>query len=221
MERRLIAAGVTDIAALWALPPKQARAIWGSVAGERFWYALHGYEVPDLVTHQSCIGHSRVLDPKWRLPEKARLVARELALKAARRLRRYGQTTGEISLSLRLGDGVRREAARDFPSTQDSFTLLGHLDTMWHGLQLFPRVPIKQAAIMLHALTPLSERTDDLFTRQDAAANRREKLWSAIDHLRSAHGLKICLASQGAVHLQDLGTKIAFTRIPELAEFME
>lgn len=221
MERRLNAAGITDIAGLWALEPKRARAIWNSVAGERFWYALHGYEVPDLETHQSCIGHSRVLDPQWRMPDRARLVMRELALKAARRLRRHDLAAGAVSLTLRHADGARREAMLEFPATQDSLVLLRFLEDMWQGLRLYPRHPVKNIAIMLHGLTPMATRTGDLFTRHDPAARRREKLWSAIDHLRSAHGLKVGLASQEAVHLQDLGTKIAFTRIPELAEFME
>ena len=45
MRDRLIAAGVADVAALYALDPKWARAIWGSVAGERFLRELRGETV--------------------------------------------------------------------------------------------------------------------------------------------------------------------------------
>ena len=45
MEHRLARAGVFDMAQLWALAPKHARAIWGGVEGERFWVQLHGYAV--------------------------------------------------------------------------------------------------------------------------------------------------------------------------------
>src|SRR3954469_7509455 len=40
---RLRQAGVTDMAGFWSLAPKQARAIWGNVEGERLWAELHGY----------------------------------------------------------------------------------------------------------------------------------------------------------------------------------
>ena len=40
MLRRLNRGGVTSVEELYNLPPKQARAIWGSVGGERFWYHL-------------------------------------------------------------------------------------------------------------------------------------------------------------------------------------
>ena len=61
VEARLAKSGVTDFVMLWNLEPKRARAIWGSVAGERFWYGLHGYDTHEPATKKSMIGHSRVL----------------------------------------------------------------------------------------------------------------------------------------------------------------
>ncbi|MEO1137391.1 MAG: hypothetical protein AAFW68_12430, partial [Pseudomonadota bacterium] len=86
---RLARAGVTNFLSLWALQPKQARAIWGSVMGERFWYGLHGFETVEEPTKKSMIGHSRVLTRDHEAPDKARIVARALLLKAASRLRHY------------------------------------------------------------------------------------------------------------------------------------
>ena len=60
----------------------------GSVLGERMWYRLHGYDVEDPPTKQSGISHSRTLDPASRTPDKAWLMARKLAIKAASRMRR-------------------------------------------------------------------------------------------------------------------------------------
>jgi DNA polymerase-4 len=53
MVKRLAAARVGDVPGLLALQPKQMRAIWRNVTGERLWYALHGYavEAPDRAEH--------------------------------------------------------------------------------------------------------------------------------------------------------------------------
>ncbi|MDD3021321.1 MAG: impB/mucB/samB family protein, partial [Alphaproteobacteria bacterium] len=88
MEYRLNKSGIRSIEQFYNLPPKHARAVWGSVEGEKFWYKLHGHDLPDQETHKSVIGHSRVLDPELRPPAMAKLVARRLTVKAASRLRR-------------------------------------------------------------------------------------------------------------------------------------
>jgi DNA polymerase-4 len=33
------------MADLWDSQPKQLRALWGNVNGERMWYAVHGYDL--------------------------------------------------------------------------------------------------------------------------------------------------------------------------------
>ena len=43
MLKRLARARIGDVEGLLATEPKQLRAIWGNVTGERMWYALHGY----------------------------------------------------------------------------------------------------------------------------------------------------------------------------------
>lgn len=101
MERRLLKAGVNDVAGILALAPKQARAIWRSVEGERFWAQLHGYAVERPVTQKCMFGHSRVLPPDWRSNERARACARLLTIKAARRMRREGFYARRFCLSLR------------------------------------------------------------------------------------------------------------------------
>ena len=60
IEYRLNRAGINSIEQFWNISPKHARKVWGSVAGERFWYNLHGFDVPDRPTKKSVIGHSRV-----------------------------------------------------------------------------------------------------------------------------------------------------------------
>ncbi len=131
MAARLNRANVHGIADLWALPPKHLRRIWNGVTGERFWYALHGYEIPDIATRRRMIGHSRVLGGIYRDAGPARLVARELVLKAGKRLRRYGLTAATLALSLRAAGNERYAEEMTIPPTQDSFILLAALDRLW------------------------------------------------------------------------------------------
>lgn len=133
IRRRLALAGIDTVARLWSISSKQARAIWGSVVGERFWYALHGFDIPDSATSHSIIGHSRVLAPESRPAAKARLIARTLLMKAALRLRHGQLAAGGLLLG---GDKWEHgwSAHVRFSPTQDSFALLHWLEAMWPDL---------------------------------------------------------------------------------------
>ena len=76
--------------------------IWGSVAGETFWYRLHGYDIPDAPTKKRLVSHSRVLDPQHRPNDQAYPIIKHLTQKAAERLRRYGLYARRLSLSIRF-----------------------------------------------------------------------------------------------------------------------
>ena len=66
VRARLRRAGINTVSALWDVRPKALRAVWGSVHGERLWYALHGHDVGSLRTRRGSIGHGRVLPPEAR-----------------------------------------------------------------------------------------------------------------------------------------------------------
>jgi len=243
---RLAQSGITDFNALWNLEPKRARAIWGSVAGERFWYGLHGYDIVEAPTTKSSIGHSRVLSGDYERPDKARLVARALLLKAASRLRHYGMHTGSLSLSLRLRPEGKWERNKHFSQTQDSFQILQELDTLWdeylsHRGREAEKVRIGGVAICLHRLhrpEDIAMRQQDLFTDEDRQEtdDKRGRLWRAIDLINADPNAKfrqlgasgkdaaarkyVTLASQSSVDLNYLGAKIAFSRVPEESEFL-
>ncbi|MBX2805298.1 MAG: type VI secretion protein ImpB [Hyphomicrobiales bacterium] len=226
MNRRLDNAGVRSVVQLWRLSPKQARAIWGSVGGERFWYALHGFDIPDQETQRSVIGHSRVLDPDSRVAHKARFVARTLTLKAALRLRRYGLAAGGFMLA---GDKWEKGWASHvrFPPTQDSFVFLRWLDAMWPGLvaKSGARASFRHVQIGLFDFVPVAHRQHDLFLHADSknsVAHRCEELWGVIDKINDQYGGDtLTLASQHGQNLQYAGTKIAFSRVPDRFEFQQ
>jgi DNA polymerase IV len=225
MEQHLMRAGVCSIADLWALSPKHARTIWGSVGGERFWYALHGYELPEGETRRGSIGHSRMLSPKMRPSDQARIVARALLLKAAMRLRRYGDAAGALGFSARGESHTRFVNDTNFPPTQDSFVLLMQLEKLWGQMmrQNRHREPLKKVSVWLHHLVPVDRRMPDLFIpRRADGFTRGEALWTALDKLVARYGRgAVAPASQFGVTLQYLGAKIAFARVPDRVEFNE
>lgn len=236
MEERLRKSGIKTIEDLWKTTPKQARAVWGSVGGEKFWYWLHGYDIPHQETNNVMIGHSRVLDPELRTPEKARLMTRRLLFKAAMRLRRKEFHASALSLSARLLDGRRWAADMKFFAAQDFFTFMQHLDDMWAQMTMecFGRTPdhmprrmlFKKVSVILHGLQKDGAITGDLFhteiaeTKQTMA--KREALSNAIASLnKKYHNDAVSLGIVPKTLAGHVGTKIAFSRIPDLEEFTE
>jgi DNA polymerase-4 len=224
MARRLAEAGIDTVDGLWKLAPRHARAIWGGVGGERFWYELHGFDVPHLPTNRSIIGHSRVLDPQSRTPREARLVARTLVMKAAFRLRHAGLAAGGLLLA---GDKWQKGWASHvrFSPTQDSFVLLKWLDELWPGLlRAAGRDPkFRHVQIGLFDFVDVNGRQPDMFAAGDGGGeslSRGERLCHIIDKLNATYGRDtITLASQLGQKLHYAGAKIAFNRVPDPVEF--
>ena len=127
---RLEKARIRTVEQLWNTEPKQCRAIWKSVQGERFWYWLHGYDVPYQSTSPSMIGHSRMLDPNLRGAEKTRQVARRLLFKAAYRLRKKQLFARCLQFKVRFVEGGYWSNVRDFPASDNPFIFMKHLDSL-------------------------------------------------------------------------------------------
>ena len=234
MQRRLNRQGIFHIHQFCNLAPKQARRLWGSVDGERLWYRLHGHEVEEPPTQRRMIGHSRVLDPELRTPEQARAVARRLCLKAAGRLRREALYAGALSLSVTSyapdmpQTSNKWQAGLHFdPSVQDNFTLADAVHALWANMQAELRpARLKKVAVTLHELRHNGDMTGDLLATaapgKQEQRDARDRLSQCMDTLNARFGA-------GTVHLGPtprtragyVGTKIAFNRIPDSAEFRE
>ena len=63
-------ARIASVDELLATQPKQLRALWGNVTGERMWYALHGYDIQAEPQERGMYGHGRVLPPEARASER-------------------------------------------------------------------------------------------------------------------------------------------------------
>lgn len=226
MEARLWKAGINNVEKLYGLSPKHARAIWGSVAGERFWYLLHGYDIPDQETNRSSIGHSRILDPELRHPDMAYLVARRLVIKAAARLRHQEFYATRIHLSVRSDENRWATEAQCSPS-QDNFSLLKSVDVMWSDMlaSLRPK-KLKKVSVVFYGLCRSTEITPDLFDKASESYKkldqRNQNLSNAMDRLNAKYGAEtIQLGVSPKTAAGFVGTKIAFSRVPEVNEFQQ
>jgi len=224
MLRRLNAAGIDSVSDFWTLTPSRARKVWGGIDGERFWYALHGLDPPEIETKRGSIGHSHVLAPELRAPASAVGVARRLMAKTASRLRRMGYRAGVLTLSIRLERGGTLAREQRFPATFDSFALLHALDLAQRemraplGTQL-----VRKIGVTLSGLTPVCEEQPDLFGWTPAADEHveRVKLSSALDRLNARYGRDTVSIGAADRLPRYTGTKVAFNRIPDRAEFRE
>lgn len=229
MERRLFKAGIVEFDDLWRLEPRHARAIWGSVEGERFIYGLHGHDLPmtQLTAAKRMIGHSRVLSGGDRHPDRARIVARALLLKAATRLRLYGLHAASMHASARFYPEGKVMGDAIFRATQNSWRLLDSFEELWRTMmadraRYHDRKSLKMVTIYLHDLSSRPpERDLFLADEEDRRDEREAALWTRIDDLNRRFGRsRIWLASQAGLDLNYLGVKIAFSRIPDRREFV-
>jgi DNA polymerase-4 len=232
MEKRLNAAGIVTMERLLSLDAREARQVWGSVWGERLHYLLQGADLPEVPTTTKSIGHSHVLGPERRQPDRARLVARRLLAKAATRLRRAERRSGWLELAVKAEAQPGTKAPKwhggeRLPQVMDSTTLLETLDRLWSKmLSEFPPRRYLQVAVTLGDLADANAVQLHLFdgsaALDPAAEAQRLALARAMDKVNARFGrdaVTIGHDSAGAGRSQ--GPRIAFTRIPELAEFHE
>lgn len=221
MVRRLAAARIADTAQLLDTQPKQLRAIWGNVTGERMWYALHGYDVLAPATERGMFGHTRVLPPGSRDLASARDIARLLLTKAARRLRKGGYYAGGLMLWLQLNDRNWSDY-RTLPQMRDDKGILDALTALWTRMeqQAPPRSQVMRVGATLCDLTPASARQLDMFNADDDERRRWEAIGEAIDGLNSKYsGTVVSIGHWQPPKGGNVGGKISFTRIPTAEDF--
>jgi len=227
IEHRIQRAGIADLPGLFALNPQQMRTIWSSIWGEKLWYLLRGMELPDEITARRSIGHSHVMAPELRDPVKAKDVARRLTLKAASRLRRMEYYAGTMSFSARLENDTRVHAEESFYRAQDNKTFLDLLNKLWtQALRQSRGVRIRKVSVTLSDLVAATDLQPDLFAKLPevdlAARGKSEKLSRAMDKINHRFGRDSIVIGMTPSQGQSFsGTKIAFTRIPDVDEFLE
>lgn len=222
MTRKLALARIVTTESLYNTQPKQLRAIWRNVTGERLWYALHGYAVEAPPTQRGMFGHARVLPPDSRSQAQAREIARLLLVKAARRMRRSGFYAGGLIVWLQLFDR-QWSRMRTLPQVSDDQALLTTLGALWDEMtqEVGSRVKLLRVGVTLCDLTPADARQLDMFCDDDAERQKWSRIGAAIEGLNSRYGRTV--TSVGAWSPPaggNVGGKISFTRIPTAEDFM-
>lgn len=211
MHARLQHHGVSTVEQLCALSKEELRHIWKSALGERWWYALRGYDLPDPPTRRRTLSHSHVLPPEFRTPEGAKAVLVRLVHKAAARLRKLGYWAGGMAVSLSHARHEKWKASTSLPLCQDTQTIVQALSELWRSHPL-ARTPLK-VSIVLYDLVHETCMTPPLFTED----GRRPKLTQAMDTANSRFGANAVYLAAMHRSLHAAPARIAFTHIPDVA----
>ncbi len=220
MRARLKQGGIATVEDVWKTDPGRLRSLWGSVNGARFWYALHGYAVEPPVTRRGSIGHGRVLPPGERSAQSARPMARQLVVKAARRLRREGVFARRLTLSADCLDAPSWTASAAVPRANDDLTCLGALSALWPALaSARSRAAVFRIAVSFDRLTSSDETQLELPIGEPDEGRRLARLAAAVDaingrYARTVVGYGGCAPPGGYV-----GAKIGYGRIPGHEDF--
>jgi DNA polymerase-4 len=122
MEVRLNAQGIFTSEQMCAASREHMHRAFGSVIGERWWFLLRGFDLPEQKTHRRSIGHSHVLPPDLRTDQGCRDVLMRLLQKASARLRKENLWTEEMIVAVK-GFKKSWSVRIKLPPTQDSVTL--------------------------------------------------------------------------------------------------
>jgi DNA polymerase-4 len=212
MEARLHKGGIADMAALWAASPETLRRIWGGIGGVKFHALLHGADFTEPPTARRSMSPQHVLAPEERTQARALPVLRELAMKAAERLRREGFYCRRISLDVKWdrsgSQGGHWGAETAFNETWDTAFLLQRVERLAARM---PQGRPLRVGIAVSGLVAVAAHQPDLFARPE-----RQDLARALDRLNGKFGRNT--VGYGACVPVATG-KIAFQRVPDLAEF--
>jgi DNA polymerase-4 len=212
MERRLLDHGISSVKELCGLSMERMIEVWGGVVGERFYQWFKGEDVELTETVHRSLGHQHVLEPEFRTPQGAWMVAKKLLVKAAVRLRKEGHYARRLTLDMHFASGDSWAKNIRLEETQDTLALLTALRQLWTAL---PRGTPFRAGVTLSDLIPRERHQLSLL-----ANPARENLGEAMDRINAKYG-KGTVSVGGLMEQEQTGapTRISFNRVPDLEEF--
>jgi len=222
METRLHAAGVHTVASLCAAPKSVLHGVWGGVMGDRLWHLLRGDEIPDLVSARKSIGHSHVLPPDSRSPERAWPVLCKLLHKACERLRSHGLLTASITMQLAFLRGPSWAAEARTVEIDSTVALMKLLDGLWRD-RPEPRWRLLRVGVLLTRLCERGNHTPQLFPwgadpmDDSLDTEKHRRLDATLDQLRARYGRRVVYFGSVQESRDCAPMRISFTHIPDLA----
>lgn len=220
METRLHAAGVHTVAELCAASKPVLRRVWGGVLGDRLWYLLRGEEIPDLVSARKSIGHSHVLPPDSRHPDKAWPIICKLLHKACERLRSHELLAGSLAMQLAFLRSDPWSVEVRLGETDSTLALMRMLDRLWRERPELGR-PILQVGVVLSRLCEKTNHTPSLFetvaeTMASFDNEKHKRLDETIDKLRARYGRKVVYFGGIQESREAAPMRISFSHIPDV-----
>jgi DNA polymerase-4 len=230
MEARLHAAGIHTARDLCAAPKPLLRHVWNGVTGERLWHLLRGEEIPDRVETKKSIGHSHVLPPESRTPDRAWPVLCKLLHKACERLRAHGLLASSLTLHLAYLRRSRWQTEAVIPESDSTLVWMRLLGSLWKT-RPDPDAQLIQVAVTLTRLVEHSNFTPTLFpgmlndgpssgfpspaVLNDSAEEKHRRLDHTLDRLRARYGRRTVYLGSVQDVRQDAPMRISFTHIPD------
>lgn len=221
MNRRLERAGIASIPQLYAARLEVLRGVWGGIEGERVYAELRGHCVHRPKTQRRSVGHSHVLPPEMRRPDKALAILHKMLQKAAFRMREMSYHTGGMSLNLRLiqSAGNKRRYGwgeyGQFAPVNDTRDLVYVLRALWERRP--QRDTIMAVGVQLHDLIPNDEMSGELFSRRNHYPDMAEGNLSVIaDQINKRFGSQSVFFGGAKEGLDGAPMRIAFTQIPNV-----
>jgi DNA polymerase-4 len=188
---KLNKAGIYDIAALHALDPKHAKAVWGSIEGERFVRLIQGEDIPLGKTTRGSYGNSKMLAPDNRTVKNAYLVSRWLVEKSVARLRRDDYTASHFSVFVSL-QSPKGRWSRNVKThhSQDTAHFLDINRQLWRAMYDQKRpYSISSISVHLGSILPLAKRPSEMLLPMEMAKrNKGEHLSKVIDAINRRFG---------------------------------
>ena len=212
MEVRLHAHGIHSISQLYDLSESQLRRVWGNVEGGRLWHKLRGISIASQENRKRTLGHSHVLSPELRPPEKAVTVLHKLVQKAAHRMRNQGLLTGRLSIHVRFINRTSWQNEVSFQETSDSLFFAKITSRLW---QERPKSApdILKLGITFSKLAERGNYTPSLFQEYDP---NNDRVSQVLDAVTAKHGKDALYIATSHEARQAAPTRIAFNHIPEV-----
>jgi len=210
-EKRLHACGIRTVEQLCRAPKALLRAAWHGIEGERMYALLRGEVVDRPPTQRCTVGHSHVLEPKYRTLPLAEAVLQRLLQKAAARLRSLGYMAAALGVSLKLVDRTTWSDEIRFMETQDTLDLIRAFGLVWRRRPPELPVPLWVGVTLFH-LTAVHNVTP-AFTQVIAS---RAMLDEAVDRLNGRYGRNSVYFGGAQAALDAAPTRIAFTHVPKV-----
>ena len=204
MAARLNGCGIFNTRQMCAADRPLLHRAFGSIVGERWWYLLRGFDLPDIRRTRKTLSHSHVLPPKLRTDQGCRDILLRLLQKAAARLRSEKLMAGAMTIHVHAFK-KSWETRIKLPPTQDSVCLTEFLNRFWADRDF---VQPRSVGVTFYNLKTAEEVTPDLFDTTPS----RDLLNGAIDGVNQKFGKNsIFLAS--LEHVKDRASeKIAFNK---------